>query len=414
MMRNLIRLATPRARIRFGAREVLASLKALYRTTVIAEFEQKMAQYLAVQHAVFTSSGKSALALLLKALGAKKGDRIVLASYNVPEVPQVLLSLGLVPVFVDVDRDTYNISPERVRDALKKGARFLLATHLYGHPADMDSLLALAREFGAILIEDCAQALGAKFKGKRLGSFGIGSIFSFGLMKNLNTLYGGLVATNDQRIFEKVKSETDHARRSSHLPYLKQAFVASSLDIATSHPFFDLLVYPLVFLDGALTLDISYKLSKMRPKAFETGGIRVEDIVCAPPRLAASIGLAGLDKLDHENAMRKENAKMLIDAIKDIEGVRFQKPLPDTEPVWTNFVICHPERDNLRQQLLRKGIDCTRGYLLACHRLFSDKALLVDTFDESQTLERQNLYLPCHPDVTSNDIQKIRDTLCKL
>jgi len=409
-----MKLATPRARIRFGAQEVLASLKGFSGKVAIEDFEEKISRYLGVRHAIFTSSGKSALVLLLRALGAQEGDRIILASYNVPEVPAVLLSLGLVPVFVDVDRDTYNISPERVKDALKKGARFLLVTHLYGHPADIDALLAMAQDFEAIVIEDCAQALGARFKGKMLGSFGAGSIFSFGLMKNLNTLFGGLVATNDQQVFEKVKSQTHLARRSYHLPYIKQAMVAGTLNIATSHPFFDFFAYPLIFLDGALGLDIAYKLAKMRPRTFETGGVCLDDIVLAPSKVAASLGLLGLERLEHENNLRKENANRLIEALKDIQGVRYQKPLLDTEPVWTNFVICHPRRDELRLRLLKRGIDSTKGYLVACHRLFSDKALLEGSFEESERLERENLYLPCHLDVTPKDIEKIRDVLSGL
>jgi len=408
-----MKLATPRARISFGGREVLASLKGLFGNMVIQEFEQRMAQYLGVKHAVLTSSGKSALALLLKALGAKKGERIIVASYNVPEVPAVLVSLGLVPVFVDIDRDTYNVSPERVEDALKRGARFLLITHLYGHPADLDSLLVMAKHYEAVVIEDCAQALGARFKGKMLGSFGIGSIFSFGIMKNLNTLYGGLVATNDQKVFETVKLETDLAKRSSHVPYIRQALIASALNLATSHPFFDFFVFPLIFLDGALGLDITYKLAKMRPKALETGKFRLEDIIVAPSNVAASVGLLGLYSLDHENEARKKNAKRLIEAVNHIQGLRYQKPLPDADPVWTNFVICHPKRDELRRRLLNKGIDSTKGYLVACHRLFSDKAVLGGSLDESERLERENLYLPCHSSVTETDIEKIRQALSK-
>ncbi len=179
----------------------------------VAEFEQAFARYTGTKGAVGVASGTAALALSLQACGVKVGDEVITAAHTFIATAEAISQIGARPVFVDIDPRTYNLDPERIEQAITPRTRALIPVHLYGQPARMDVMLDIARKHKLWLIEDAAQAHGAAFQGKPIGSLGHLACFSFYPGKNLGA-YGdaGAVTGNDDALLEKVRKLRDHGR----------------------------------------------------------------------------------------------------------------------------------------------------------------------------------------------------------
>lgn len=183
----------------------------------VADFERAFAQYIGAKGAVGVGSGTAALQLSLLAAGVKSGDEVITTAHTFIATAEAISSTGARPVFVDIDPRTYNIDPERVEEAITPQTRAILPVHLYGQPADMDALEAIARRRGLWLIEDAAQAHGAEWNGRRCGSMGHLACFSFYPGKNLGA-YGdaGAVTGNDESLLDKVRRSRDHGRMTKY------------------------------------------------------------------------------------------------------------------------------------------------------------------------------------------------------
>jgi len=178
-------------------------------------FEEEFAAYCEAQHGVAVSSGSSALVAALEACGVGPGHEVICPSLTFFATLEAVLRVGAVPVLADVVDDTLTLDPEQVEAALSPATRAILPVHLHGHPAEMEPLLALAAERGLRVIEDAAQAHGARIAGKRCGSFGDAACFSFYFTKNLGALgEAGLVASNDAEVAERVRLLRHHGHTS--------------------------------------------------------------------------------------------------------------------------------------------------------------------------------------------------------
>lgn len=176
-------------------------------------FEAEFAQYCQVQHCVGLSSGTAALSLALEAAGIGAGDEVITTTHTFVATAEAIAKLGAKPVLVDVDPETCTIDVEQAIRAVTGHTKAILPVHLYGHPADLDPILDICERYGLLLIEDAAQAHGALYKGRRIGSFGHVACFSFYPGKNLGA-YGdaGAVVTNDADLAAKVAMLADHGR----------------------------------------------------------------------------------------------------------------------------------------------------------------------------------------------------------
>src|SRR5256886_3868484 len=180
-------------------------------------FEKELAEYFGVKHVVLSSSWTAAVHLLHLAQGLKSGDEILVPSLTAFPSIEPMIHAGAKPVFCDID-DTYTIDPEDARKKITKRTVGILPVHLYGRPANLDAIIKLAQERGLWVIEDCAQSHGAKWRGKRCGSFTEHAAFSFYPSKNL-TVYGdgGAIATGDDEIARKVSMLRNHGRKDKYL-----------------------------------------------------------------------------------------------------------------------------------------------------------------------------------------------------
>src|ERR1043166_1871994 len=171
----------------------------------VAEFESRFAAYHYMDHAVAAPFGRMAFYYILRALKLPAGSEIIFPALTFWVVPEIARRAGLRPVFVDVDPATFNIDPAKIEAALTEHTRAIVPTHLYGQPCAMHEIMNIAEKHNLIVIEDCAQAVGARYRGRRVGTFGTAAFFSFQLLKGINTYGGGLVLTNDVALARSVR-----------------------------------------------------------------------------------------------------------------------------------------------------------------------------------------------------------------
>jgi dTDP-4-amino-4,6-dideoxygalactose transaminase len=180
----------------------------------VEAFEEEVAAYLGVRHAIGVNSGTDALVIALRALGVGPGDEVITTPFTFFATAEAISLVGATPVFVDIDPRTFNINPDLVPSAITPRTKAILPVHLYGLPAEMDPILEIARSHGLKVLEDCAQAFGATYKGKKVGTLGDAGAFSFFPTKNLGGFGdGGLIATNSDEVAERARMLRAHGSR---------------------------------------------------------------------------------------------------------------------------------------------------------------------------------------------------------
>jgi dTDP-4-amino-4,6-dideoxygalactose transaminase len=274
-------------------------------------FEAELAAYVGMKHCILSTSWTTAVYLLHEAMGLKAGDEIIVPSHTAFPSIEPMIHHGAKPVFVDID-ETYCAAPEAIEKAITPRTVGILPVHLYGHPCDMDAIMAIAKKRGLWVLEDCAQAHGAKYKGKMVGSIGDASAFSFYPSKNLTVLGdGGCVMTNDDKVAARVRMMRDHGRKSKY-----------------THE-------------------------------FPGWNLRFNEINAAAGRVM-------LKSLDKSNAHRREVAALYSRRLANIVKV---PPVRDwAEPVFHMYVVQHPKRDALMKYLEENGIGCGIHYPVANHQ----------------------------------------------
>ncbi len=180
----------------------------------VSEFESEIARYLDVKYAVGCSSGTDALMVAMMALGIGREDEVVTTPFTFAATTEMIVLLGAKPVYVDIDPATYNLNPSKIEAAITKNTKAIIPVHLYGQPADMDPLMQAANRHGIPIIEDMCQAIGADYKGKKVGGIGTMGCISFFPSKNLGAFGdAGMIVTNDAMLAEKLRMIVVHGSR---------------------------------------------------------------------------------------------------------------------------------------------------------------------------------------------------------
>lgn len=183
----------------------------------VRAFEEKVAAYLGVKHAIGVNSGTDALTIALRAAGVGTGDEVITTPFTFFATAEAISHAGGRPVFVDIDPETFNLDPNQIEPAITPKTKAIVPVHLYGHAADMDPILAIAKAYNLRVIEDVAQAFGGEYKGKKLGSLGDAGCFSFFPSKNLGAYGdGGLIATNDDELAEIARMLRVHGAKKKY------------------------------------------------------------------------------------------------------------------------------------------------------------------------------------------------------
>jgi dTDP-4-amino-4,6-dideoxygalactose transaminase len=340
--------------------EVLASGQ-LSHGDWVERFEAAFAAYVGARFGIATSSGTTALQVVLEAAGIGPGDRVIVPPFTFVATSNAVVHRGAVPVFVDIEKDTLNLDPNRVEDALRRHRRVraILVVHLYGLPARMDALCDLSRRYGLLLIEDAAQAHGAAFRGRRVGSFGDAAIFSFYPTKNITTGEGGMIVTSDEAL----------ARRARLLVHAGAQ-------------------------DGAYEYEVVGYNFRMT-------------------NVAAALGLSQLGRLDVLNEIRRRNAAYLTAHLRDVPGIRTPVEPPETYHVYNQYTVRAQERDALREFLAGRGIE-TRVYYprpVPATRAYRRVRYEGGAWPETERACREVLSLPVHPAIGPEDLRGVVEAI---
>ena len=172
----------------------------------VKKFEDEFAKLVNKKYAISVTSGSSALEAAISALDLKKGDEVILPTFTIISCVNPLIRLGIVPVFIDSNVDTWNMDVSQIEDKITSKTKAIMAVHIFGLPVDMDPLIKLAKEYGLLIIEDAAQAIGLEYKGRPCGSFGDISTFSFYSNKLITSGEGGMIVTDNEELAERCRS----------------------------------------------------------------------------------------------------------------------------------------------------------------------------------------------------------------
>jgi dTDP-4-amino-4,6-dideoxygalactose transaminase len=311
----------------------------------VEAFEQEFADYCAVSHCVTVGNGLDALHLMLRASGIGPGDEVIVPAHTFIATWLAVSATGATPVGVDVDEQTFTLDPAAVEAAVTPRTVAILAVHLYGQPADMAGLAAVAARHGLALFEDAAQAHGAALGGRRVGGLGHAAGFSFYPVKNLGALGdGGAVTTNDGRLAEAVRLLGNYGSR------------------------------------------VKYQHER------QGWNSRLDEIQAAFLRVK-------LGHLDAWNARRARLADQYAKALADVASVALPALAPGASSVWHLYVVRHPQRDALQQHLHRLGIATMIHYPVLPHRTpaYQDGGPATRLFPVAARLVREILSLPISP-----------------
>jgi len=325
----------------------------------VDRFEAQFARFCGVKHAIAVSNGTTALHVALLALGVGPGDEVIIPDLTFVATGNAVLYCGAKPVLADVSPDTWCIDPAAVERAITPRTKAVLPVHLYGHPADMDAILALARPRNIAVIEDAAEAHGAKYRGRMVGGIGDIGCFSFYGNKILTTGEGGMVTTNDDHLASRVRFLKDHAM-DPHRRYF--------------HP----------------EVGYNYRMTNLQ----------------------AALGCAQLERAEELLAKRRRVMDAYREALSGLDGVQLNPRAPWAEPVpWMVCLVQDRVPTNVLAARLREhGID-TRPFFVPMHELpaFRCSHRLADS--ASRMLATRGLNLPSAPRLVSSDVHRISGAL---
>ena len=324
----------------------------------VEALEKEVAEYCQCRHGVGVASGTDALRLSLHALGIGPGDEVITTPFTFIATANTISHTGATPVFVDIDPRTYNIDPARIEDAITERTKAILPVHLYGHPVDMGPIMEIARRYGLRVIEDCAQAIGAEYQGKRVGSFGDVGCLSFYPTKNLGAYGdGGMVVTNDPQVAERV----DVLRRQGgRVKYHAEVLGFNS---------------------------------------------RLDELQAAVLRVK-------LSHLDEWIEARQERAHRYSELLNN-SAVTTPHEDGDVRHVYYLYTIRVLQRDELRDHLKQRGISTMVYYPLSLHRqeLYRNLGYAEMSLPQSEQAEREVLSLPMYPELSEEQLETVAEVI---
>ncbi len=328
----------------------------------VSTFEEEFARYCGVRYGVGVNSGTDALYLALKAAGLGPGDEVITVANSFIASALAISFTGAKPLFVDIDPETYHIDPNAMEALLKrrrgKKIRAILPVHLYGQPAEMGSIMEIAKRYDLIVIEDACQAHGAEYQGRRVGSFGAMGCFSFYPTKNLGCYGdGGMVVTDDKKLYERLR------------------------------------------------LLRCYGEKRKYEHILQGGNSRLDEVQAAILRVK-------LRYLDRWNETRRAKARLYKKYLNG-SGVVCPVERVGSEPVYHLFVIRTKRRDALKRYLKEKGIETLIHYPIPIHlqKAYRDLGYRKEALPVTEGFSRQILSLPLFPELSKSEMDEVANQI---
>jgi len=323
----------------------------------VAEFEEQMANFCNTKYAVSCCNGTAALHLALLACNIGPGDEVIIPTLTFIATANAVSYTGAKPVFVDVDSETWNIDPLQIEHAITSNTKAIIPVHLYGHPADMDPIIDLAKKYNLYVIEDAAEAHGAKYKGNNVGTFGDAGTFSFYGNKIVTTGEGGMVVTNDDKVDEKIRLLRDHGMLKSRRYWHSE-------------------------------LGYNYRMTNLQ----------------------AAIGVAQMDKIRSIISKKKKIAHSYSENLKGIKGVILPPEMPWANNVFWLYTILVDEEvsgvsvKEIEHDCKEQGID-TRPFFPPLHTQPIYKT--GQKLPVSEKISSRGISLPSAPVLRTTEIERV-------
>jgi dTDP-4-amino-4,6-dideoxygalactose transaminase len=324
----------------------------------VTQFEKDFARYIGAEHCVGFNSGTSALHVAMLLLGIGPGDEVITTPFTFVATSWAISYVGAKPVYVDIDDATFNLDPKLIEKAVTPRTKAVMPVHLYGHPFDLDPILAICKKCKLSLVEDAAQAHGAKYKGKTVGAFGDISCFSFYPGKNLGACgEGGALLTNNTAFAARARALREHG-------------------------------------------------STIRYYHDEIGfNYRMEGIQGA----VLGVKLKHLEKWTRE---RRRVAKRYTELLA-ATPLQLPREAAGAESAWHLYVVRHPRRDDLKKHLEANGVGCALHYPLPLHlqKAYAHLGHKPGDFPVAEKAARECLSLPIYPELTDAQIQRVVEVI---
>jgi len=336
----------------------------------LQKFEKKICNYVGTRYCIGVGSATHALHLAVKSIGIKKGDEVVVPTFTFIATANAVKYCNAKPILVDVDADTFNISPSAILKNITKKTKAIIVVHYGGQSCDMKEIISIAKKYRLLIIEDCAHALGSIYKNSFCGSLGIAGCFSFYPTKIITTGEGGAVTTNNQKIFKKIK-------------LLKSQGMDNSAEQREKESEWK---YDIV------DLGFNYRLDEMR----------------------SALGLSQLKRIKKINQMRIKIAEEYNDKLDEVKGISIPQIKKQRNHIYHLYTIKIDENYSLtRNQLFKKfsknGIGCSVQYwpihLMSLYKNENNRRK--NSFSNANKLKDQVLCLPIFPTMTKKQINKV-------
>jgi len=333
----------------------------------VNRFEEKFAEYCGCKYGVATNSGTTALHLALATLDVTEGDKVIIPTFTMIATANAVTYTNAKPVLIDSESKTWNIDISKIEEKITNHVKAIMPVHTYGHPADMDPIVELAEKYSLYVVEDAAEAHGAEYKGKKVGSFGDLGCFSFYANKIITTGEGGIIVTNDEDLAEKAKWLRAHAfgRQGKHF-YHK-------------------------------ALGFGYRMSGLQ----------------------AALGLAQLERIDEFVSIRRNNAKLYNALLSELEDKITLPPEASwaKNVYWMYSILLKDSFGMSREVFMKKleleGIE-TRTFFYPIHAQPIYAKYRGEKFPVADDLSRRGLNLPSGNNLTSEDVTRVSDCIKKL
>lgn len=361
-----------------------------------------------VGNAIAMPQARVGIHLALKAT-IKQGDSVVMSPYTIADVVNMVISAGGRPVFADIERETCNIDPKEVERLVDENTGAVLITHLHGLAADAEAIARICRDRGVPLIEDAAQAFGARLNGRRVGTIGDVGVFSFGTYKNINAWYGGLVVTDDDAVAASIRETIASFDYQTPGFLQKKIRFGAMTDILTSPLFFSLATF-WIFRFGALK-DIEWINRFVRTEL----DIRRHDEF--PDRyrqrftpFQARLVLSQLDKIDADSRQRVEAARLYHQALAGRDDLILPPFRDDLSHIYTYYPIQYDESEDLLKWLMYRNRDVGAQHLKNCADLESFAEFARDC-PNARATARSVVLLPTYPRYGEKEVVKTAEAV---
>src|SRR5262245_11874968 len=368
----------------------------------INEFQERFSQLMGGGHSITASYGRMAFYYILRAMELPVGAEVIFPAMTFWVVPEIARSLGLKPVFVDIDPETFNMDASLLEGAISAESRAIVPTHLYGLPCDMDPILSIARRHKLRIIEDCAHALGATYRDRPVGTFGDASFFSFQTLKPLNTYGGGMAWVRNRELAAHVRT------LATSEPWPNERRVLNRLRMGRLQR---VLTRPRVFTWSAFPILWPASFFNARPDVYLWESIRpLSPLPVAYAErysnVQAALGLAGLTRLSEYTQSNQAHALIVNEILGDLPGVRLPKVPAGRTHVYYQHCVYVPDRDELVRRCIRSGIDVETLHVDVCPQIDLLFGAPQTAFPHAQRAA-QTIQLPVYASLSESQVRRV-------